>query len=109
MGSPITEYKPSESLQPFVEVFWEGNFNANATHPLSLKVVPKGSVELIIHLNEVHCELYNSYGWSPSPDFMIIGLFSNPYEVHFNHPVKVFSIRFKPEGIFNVWNTRFFV
>jgi AraC-like DNA-binding protein len=34
---------------------------------------------------------------------MILGLFTRPYEVKFTTTVKVFSIRFKPEGIYNVF------
>ena len=103
MASPITEYQPSAGLQPFVEAFWEGNFWADESHPLTLRVIPKGSVELIIHLNEDHCQLYHSCRWSRSPDFLLMGLYSNPYEVHFERPVKVFSIRFKPEGLFTIF------
>lgn len=103
MSAPITAYKPCESLRPFVEVFWEGSFNANALEPLSMRVIPSGCVELIIHLNDLHCELQNAYGWSQSPEYMIIGLFTRPYEVHFNNLVKVFSMRFKPEGIYNIF------
>ena len=103
MHPPITEYKPCASLSPFVELYWEGRFNANAAGLLIMQMIPNGSLELIIHLNDLHCDLQNNNVWTQSPDYMIIGLFTRPYEVQFKNLVKVFAIRFKPEGIYNVF------
>ena len=103
MQSPIKEYKPCKNLRPFVELYWEGSFNADESGRLSMQMIPNGCVELIIHLNDLHCDLHNNYGWSQTPDYMILGLFTQPYEVQFSGIVKVFSIRFKPEGFYNVF------
>lgn len=103
MESPVTEYKPCKSLNPFVELFWTGGFDADASGRLSLQMIPNGCVELIIHLNDLHCDLENTNGWSQSPDFMILGLFTKPYEVRFSGKVNVFAIRFKPEGFYNIF------
>jgi AraC-like DNA-binding protein len=103
MQSPVKEYKPCKSLNSFVELFWSGSFNADASGQLSLQMIPNGCVELIIHLNDLHCDLENNYGWAQSPDFMILGLFTQPYEVRFSGRVKVFAIRFKPEGFYNIF------
>jgi len=103
MQSPVTEYKPCESLRPFVELYWEGSFHADESGLLSMQMIPNGCVELFIHLNDLHCDLHNTYGWSQSPDNMILGLFTRPYEVQFRGMVKAFAIRFKPEGFYNVF------
>ena len=103
MNTLIKEYMPCESLRPFVELFWEGSFNINATIQMSMQMIPTGCLELIIHLNDLHCDLENDNTWSQSPDYMIMGLFTQPYEVRFKNYVKVFAIRFKPEGIYNVF------
>lgn len=103
MQSPVTEYKPCKSLNSFVEVFWKARFQTVTSGPLSLQMIPNGCVELIIHLNDLHCDLENNYGWSQSPDFMILGLFTQPYEVRFSGDVNVFAIRFKPEGFYNIF------
>jgi AraC-like DNA-binding protein len=58
---------------------------------------------LIIHLNDLHCDLHDINAWYQSPDYMLIGLFTQPYEVQFGDHVEVFSIRFKPEGIYNIF------
>ena len=103
MQSPVEEYKPCNSLNSFVELFWRGSFHTDASGRLSLQMIPNGCVELIIHLNELHCDLENNNGWAQSPDFMILGLFTQPYEVRFSGMVNVFAIRFKPEGFYNIF------
>lgn len=103
MNSLLNEYIPSGQLKPFVELFWEGSFNLNATRPLSMQMIPTGCIELIIHLNDFHCDLEKGNTWSQSPDYMIMGLYTKPYEIRFKGSVNVFAIRFKPEGIFNIF------
>lgn len=103
MGIQIKEYAPRESLKPFVELFWEGSFNINATTPMSMQMIPNGCLELIIHLNDLHCDLESNNRWSQTPDHMIIGLITQPRKVRFQNFVRVFAIRFKPEGIYNIF------
>jgi AraC-like DNA-binding protein len=105
MSVEIKEFKPSQELSPYVELFWTGNFNTKSVGLLSQRVVPYGSVELIIHLSDEHCELLQGPKHSPSPDYTLIGLFTKHYDVHFRRLVKVFGIRFKPEGFYNVFGT----
>jgi len=103
MNAVITEYEPGKDLKPFVELFWEGNFNSESSGRQSMHLIPNGCLELIIHLNDLHCDLHNINAWHQSPDYMLLGLFTQPYEVQFGDHVKVFAIRFKPEGIYNIF------
>jgi AraC-like DNA-binding protein len=103
MRVKIKEYKPCRELRPYVELFWTGNFNIDSAGLLSQRVVPYGYVELIIHLSDDHCELLQGSFHSPSPDYTLIGLFTKHYDVHFRKHVRVFGIRFKPEGIYNAF------
>lgn len=103
MINPIREYKPCAGLSPYVELYWEGSFNADAAGRISLQMVPNGCLELIIHLNDLHCDLHREQSWSQTPDYILLGLFTRPYEVQFSGTVTVFAIRFKPEGIYNVF------
>jgi AraC-like DNA-binding protein len=105
MGMEIKEFRPSSELSPYVELFWTGSFNINSAGLLQQRVVPYGYVELIIHLSDDHCELLQGAGHSPSPDYTLIGLFTKHYDVHFRRLVKVFGIRFKPEGIYHTFGT----
>ncbi len=38
-----------------------------------------------------------------SPDYTLIGMYTQPYEVHFSSRVEVFGIRFFPEGISHIF------
>ena len=100
MDSVMKEYNPSSRLAAYVELFWFGQFNLNQTPLLSQRVVPNGYVELIIHLTDSHCELLQGRAFEKSPDYILIGLFTQPYDVHFRKRVRVFGIRFKPEGVY---------
>jgi AraC-like DNA-binding protein len=103
MGIQIVEYKPGKSLRPFVEVYWEGIFEVDESNHLSMQVIPNGCVEMIIHISSRHCNLLNVDEWSNTPPSIIIGLFTKAYEVRFKNSVRVFAIRFKPEGIYNIF------
>jgi AraC-like DNA-binding protein len=103
MNIDVKEFKPSSELSPYVELFWTGNFNTNSDKLLQQRVVPYGYVELIIHLSDDHCELLQGSLHSPSPDYTLIGLFTSHYDVHFRKLVRVFGIRFKPEGIYHIF------
>lgn len=103
MNIDIKEYKPSAHLSPFIELYWSGNFNFNSDELLTQRVIPYGYVELIIHLNDFHCELLQGSDYSSSPDYTLIGLYTRPYDVQFRNHVKVFGIRFKPEAIYHAF------
>jgi len=103
MNLEINEYKPSASLSALVELFWQGNFNLNSTRLFTQRVIPNGYVELVIHTNDGHCELLQGTDYSHSPDYLLIGLYTRPYDVQFRSNVKVFGIRFKPEAIYSIF------
>ncbi len=104
MDTIIQEFEPAALLQPYVKTYWFGKFNTQANSILSQQVVPNGYIELIFHLDSEHCRLYQNNRWEKSPNYTLIGLFTKPYEVRFNEPVSVFGIRFKPEGIYSLFN-----
>ncbi|SDR74611.1 helix-turn-helix domain-containing protein [Gramella sp. MAR_2010_147] len=100
----VKEIKPSPSLRPYVECYSYGTYNTNAEPEASLQIVPNGCLELIIHLDDKHCQMMTSeHSWDMSPDYMLIGLLTRVYEVKFPHPVQVFTIRFRPEALYNLF------
>ncbi len=103
MSVQVHEYQPDPVLAPFVLWYWEGTFNTEDIREMSQRVIPNGYVELIIHLTDNHCHLPTQHGWSISPDYTIIGLYSQPYDVQFPQRVNTFGIRFKPEGIYHLF------
>jgi AraC-like DNA-binding protein len=103
MSVNITEYQPGPPLDSFVEFYWAGEFNTTIEPLFSQLVIPNGFVELVIHLSEFHCDLLADNHWGQSPDYTIIGIHTRPYEVQFRNRVRTFGIRFKPEGIYNLF------
>lgn len=99
----LREYEPLDLLKPFIEYFWEGQFNRQGLELFRQRVVPNGYVEMILHLSDLHCDLSQGSVWGQSPDYTLIGLYTNPYEVQFTDRVHVFGIRFKPEGFYNIF------
>lgn len=106
MADFINIFRPAEQLAPYIDYFWRGSINSEATNTLSLQMVPHGRIELIIHLNDLHCELIDSSSWSQTPDYMLIGLITRPMPVRFIGRVEVFGIRFKPDGLYNIFGVR---
>ncbi|MBU3822066.1 helix-turn-helix transcriptional regulator [Flavobacteriaceae bacterium XHP0103] len=103
MNVRFSEYQPAVPLRAFVQSFWIGDFNVNSENNFQQAVIPNGCVELIIHLTNDHCELVKEDSWNKSPEFTLIGLQTKSYNVKFNDLVKVFGIRFNPEGIYNIF------
>jgi AraC-like DNA-binding protein len=104
MSVLLKEYQPDELLKPYIACYREGTFNTYELSLLSQKVVPHGYIDLIIHLSDQHCDLILDGDWRHSPDFTIIGMWTYSYNVRFRHKVDVFSVRFKPEGIYELFN-----
>src|SRR5690606_19458387 len=93
----IQEYTPSIELQEYIRCYWSAQFNALSRPDLAHSVIPNGTVELIIHLTDDHCELFSDM-WGPSPDHVVLGMYTTPYVVRFRKSVHVFGIRFNPDG-----------
>jgi AraC-like DNA-binding protein len=104
VDTTISEYAPSAWLSPFVQTYWEGTFNVSGEKNFSQSVLPNGCIELIVHLSNDHCLLARSAGeWSHSPELTLLGLFEEPYKVHFGRSVNVFGIRFYPDGVRHIF------
>lgn len=104
MNLAIQEFPPAADLLPFVQSYWAGDFNLNGEPTFAQSVVPNGCIELIIHLSDAHCSLRRAGDqWHSSPDFTLLGLYTQPYEVRFSEKVGVFGLRFHPDGIRQVF------
>jgi len=99
----LSEYQPSRSLSPFVSQYWEGSFNVDAGREVCLHLTPHGCLEIIVHLNDMHCDIYKDGKWGQSPDYMVIGMFTQSHKVLFQSRVNAFAIRFKPDGFYNIF------
>lgn len=99
MNFHFQEYPPSALLKPYVECYWSGTFNLDAARTASFQMVPNACLELIIHLDDLRCHFPGPDEYSPTPDFMLIGLITQAQEIRFPSTVPVFTIRFKPEAL----------
>jgi len=104
MNFSVREYQPSAPLKQFVDCFWEGTFNLDGSENVSFRMVPNACLELIIHLDDLRCNFPGPESPVQTPDYMLIGLFTETAEVHFTGTVPVFTIRFKPEALFSLFS-----
>jgi AraC-like DNA-binding protein len=96
----LSEYRPSLPLRSLVQSYWTGDFNLYSENQFVQTVVPNGCIELIIHLTREQCELVKDNEWGKTPESMFIGLRTSAYNVRFDKLVRVFGIRFFPEGFY---------
>ncbi len=99
----FSAYKPSLALSGYVQAYYTGDFNLHTERDFRQSVVPNGCIELIIHLSGDHCELLNTDTWRISPEFTLIGLQTEAYQVRFQSLVQIFGIRFNPEGLYKIF------
>ena len=103
MNLSITEYKPSPDLSSYIDSFWIGTFNLSGQQNFSQNIVPNGCIELILHFSDDHCFLKRTKDFfSKSPDYTLLGVYSQPYTVKFSSPVDAMGIRFFPDGFRNI-------
>lgn len=103
MNFTVQEYRPMPALAPFIECFWQGTFNISAEKESWFHMVPNGCMELIIHLDDLHCTLPQGTEWNATPDYMLIGLSTCTKPIRFTGTVPVFTIRFKPEALMRLF------
>ena len=97
------EHRLPPALAPYIECFWQGDFNITAADSLAQRVVPSGYIDLIIHLTDKRCELLQNTSFHSTPDYLLIGLYTRAYHIHFSGVAKTFGISFKPEGIYHLF------
>jgi AraC-like DNA-binding protein len=104
MDISLSEYNPGPALAPYLHSYWIGDFNIRKQPDFSQAVVPNGCIELIIHTTEDHCYLTrNGKEWEKSPPFTLLGMYEETYSVQFSGQVRVFAIRFYPDGVRNIF------
>ena len=92
------EIKPSAHLQPYVDCYWLQQFTetSGCTSPVQ-RCLPFGMVELIVHLDDNHCEVFMEGRWNRLPKVFIAGLYRDPILWRSPGNSRKFGIRLKPE------------
>jgi hypothetical protein len=84
MNLIVSEYKPPDALQNYVESYWHGRFNLDRSSDFSQYIVPNGCIELIIHLGEDHCSLKKEgEDFHKSPPYTLLGVHTKSYISNF--------------------------
>lgn len=100
------EYQPSISLQHIVDCYWTAEFHGapGEISPLQ-RCYPLGMTELIVHLygNPSGGILQNR--WRIFPEAFMVGIMKAPVDWHMFGPSAMFGIRFKPEGVIQLFKS----
>jgi AraC-like DNA-binding protein len=103
METRFLEHPCAQALSPFVHTYWAGTFLPSDGGVMQQEVLPNGFVELIFHVGDHHCRLWQGRGWSSSSRLALIGMCTSPYTVQFEEKVETFGVRIKPEGFFDLF------
>lgn len=98
---PLRTHIPRAPLSDFVELFWLWNAPA-AGHPKE-RLLPDGSMELIIDLLGDNSWASEAHGYGRRKSFMggmIIGAHSKFFEIDTSCPTSVMGVHFKPGGAY---------
>ena len=94
-----TTYRPRSPLSQFVEFFWmrEGD----NLSPFQSRLLPIGSMELVINLHEDRIPLFDPYSrieCGSTNGTMICGTHSEGYIIRIDRKISVLGVHFKPGG-----------
>lgn len=100
------EFRPTSVLDHVVDCYWynKGDGNHFEMSPLQ-SCLPMGMVELIIHLSDNRCEGYLNGKWTPFPEAFLVGIMEKPIIWKMPGGTALFGIRFKPEGIIQLFQS----
>lgn len=100
MTTSYHEFKPSASLQPFVECYWLHHFEAsgNQESPVQ-RCLPFGALELILHLDDNPAHVLFGNTWQKLPQAFFVGLYRDTVQWKAVGSGRKFGIRLKPESL----------
>lgn len=98
MNVSYTEIKPSAGLTNYVESYWHIGL-AGPTQNVSPDniCIPKGTVEMIITLNNGKTEVLGEFGWQELGKAVVVGIQTSAITWRIYGGTQKFGIRLKPE------------
>ena len=98
------EIQPSPELMPYVDCYWLQSFtdSAGQTSPIQ-RCPPFGTVELIIHLDDNHCDVLFDDVWQKLPRVFLAGLYRDAVVWRSPGDTRKFGIRLKPEALHSLF------
>lgn len=98
MNVKYTEIKPSQGLSNYVESYWHIGMADSPDKASAPNIcIPKGTVEIIVTLNDGKTEVLSANGWELLDDVIVVGIHSCPVTWRIYGGTKKFGIRLKPE------------
>lgn len=100
MNISYREIQPSPDLQPYVDCYWLQAFSETDGHTSPIQRCPPfGTVELIVHLDDNHCEALFDEKWQKLPQGFLAGLYRDTVLWRSPGNTRKFGIRLKPEAL----------
>ncbi|UFH56385.1 AraC family transcriptional regulator [Spirosoma sp. KNUC1025] len=105
MNSTYQEFKPSAALEPFVDYYWLHTFEAdgNQESPVQ-RCLPFGTLEIILHLDDNHCQVLHNNYWQKLPHGFFVGLYRDAVQWKCVGSGRKFGIQLKPESLLQLFN-----
>jgi AraC-like DNA-binding protein len=97
-------YKPSLALGDFIDCFWYYSMEGSQEMASpTQRCLPLGMVELIIHLKGKPSQGFWKNNWQSFPDSYLVGVMQEPVSWKMYGSSEMFAVRFKPEGIIQLF------
>ncbi len=98
MNIKYTEIKPSRGLTDYVESYWHIGLHGSPSDVSPANIcIPKGTVELIVTLNNGKTEVLSDEGWTELENVIVVGIQSSAVTWRIYGGTQKFGIRLKPE------------
>ena len=98
MNINYTEFKPTKGLENYVESYWHIGLMGSPDKVSKPNIcIPKGTIELIVTLNEGKTEVLSETGWQLLDDVVVVGIQTSAITWRIYGGTQKFGIRLKPE------------
>lgn len=98
------EIKPDKFLSAYINCYWVLEGNSNIIENNVERVLPDGSMELIINFKEPFKQLSENNKFEKQPQTFIVGQIKNYKLLKPSSDFSMIGVRFKPEGAYNFFN-----
>lgn len=105
MQTSYQEFRPSPTLQSFVECYWLHYFETSGYEESPVqRCLPYGALELILHLDDNPAYALFNNNWQKLPQAFFVGLYRDTVHWKAVGTGRKFGIRLKPESLLQLFN-----
>jgi AraC-like DNA-binding protein len=100
------EYQPSKHLADYIDCFWYNSMAGDIDEESPIqRCLPLGMVELIIHLEGRNSQSKWQNHWTSFSEAYVVGIMQEAVEWKMYGQSAMFGVRFKPEGVIQLFQT----